>query len=212
MGVRITGGGGGGGALTDHQHTTSGDGGPTIYAQVVTGVQTLRAGDDGATGGELRLFDGVAVGRYVSLVPHSGGMTASRTIAMPDVNGTVPLIGTGADPATVAGTIARVQRPGQTATITAKTFMKTCPAGFYSIWVHLVVTTVGTGNAVFELTYVSDGGTIVVPIASVNMTISGNLQSIAYPFYLASGDPTWRITGPLTGTYALRVRGMSMEA
>lgn len=207
-------GGSGGGSLADHQHTASGDGGDTIVAQNVTGVLKVRAGDDGATPGELSMFDGVTVGRTVSLVPHSGGMTASRIIALPDVNGTVPLIGTGLDDTAVAGTLARVQRTGQTANITAKKLSNTVPAGFYSVWAYLVCTSGsgGAGTISLNLQWTDSTGGQNKPAVPLAMTTTGVNTNVVYPIYLASGNITYTVTGYTAGTYELRIRCVSMEA
>lgn len=209
-------GGGGGGSLTDHQHTTSGDGGSTIAAVNVGASGFLDAGDPtAATGGTIRIFDAFTPGRRLAIVAKQTGMTANHTIAGPDIDGTFPLIGTATSPASVAGTIARVQLIAQVAPISTTIMMKTCPAGFYSVWAYLECTSGsgGAGTISLNLIYTDDTGSRTAPIATLPMATSNIVTSIAYPFYKAStADVNWSITGYTAGTFALRMRGMSMEA
>lgn len=214
MGGRITNPRGGGGSLTDHQHTGAGDGGDTINARVVTATTRLLTGDSGIMSGSIWIYDGTTAFHQAFALP-SGGLTATRSITLPDIDGNIFLAGSDAHSTAVdaaSGKIGAYNLTGQTAGISAKKLANATPAGMYSIYAQIVMTTPGAAGTInLTIGWTSDGGakSALIMQPATNLTTAGVAAST---LYLSSGDITFTtaFAGGGSGTYALRLRASYM--
>jgi hypothetical protein len=211
MVVRISGSGGGsGGALADHTHSAPGDGGATVDADLVTGHTFVSAGVQSSTSGTLRIWDGSSAFRHSITVP-TAGLTDDRSFKLNDINGDIFVVGNASSPATVAGTMARVNTVGIAAPIGTTVLAKTCPIGAYMINAYILKTLAGAGAIGLNLTWTDSTGAITKTgiISIVGGAAAGSVSHVTIPIYKSStADVTWALTltGRTTDTYSLRIR------
>jgi hypothetical protein len=130
--------------------------------------------------------------------------------------GTIPVLGSGPEPATAGfGSIAVINKTGQAQNYaTLRLLTNGAPAGFYVIYAYLECTTIGTvGNPAFQVGYTDDVG-LRSPITVLNLASMTSLQRASGQMivYLASGDISWKLTGWVDGQFTLRVRVMYLGA
>jgi hypothetical protein len=175
----------------------------------------LLLGLDGSYAGTIKFYDLAGTG-FITTLTGKNGLTGNRGITLPDNGGYVSLIGDDLKATAVdasAGRIGAWNLTGQTANITSKKLTNGTPAGVYIVHAQLTCT---AGNATapnisFAITGTTEGSARTLPALISVMTGSTNPVSFTVPFYLASGDITWTVTGygagsGTTPTFALRIR------
>lgn len=226
--------------LPSHDHSTTGEGGtgavPSAHTHAavdVTGTAMTLVSDDTITG--LKTFDlGIILNNYLAMNgidsavlqidlhdtvknshlyinPEPMRTAVNTNCYVPAVNGSLLVAGSSPDPAATLGAISKVNRVGQTASITSNKLTNASPAGFYLVSASLACTIAAVGSVTFNLVWTDDAGAVTDPLLTVNTaTVTRGYANKS--IYLASGDITWTTTRVGTATYALRVRAVYLGA
>lgn len=144
----------------------------------------------------------------------SGISTATtRTLLLLNFNSTVPVVGNSA-PAISAGSLAKVDATGQSASIASTNLTNSAAAGWYDVEVYAVCTTLEAGVTLDVTIGWTDvlGATTAAPFATFSLAATGRTSGVVR-CQLSSGNITYTTTktgGAGTARYAIYIRVIAL--